>query len=228
MSGDITAYQKGLEVKKDLEGERKAATTKAPAQPLSVQQQSYWINNCTDFKHTTDLSITYLKHTSISQGQMNDINKAISYVEQANTGQWLLGEIKNMQNVKVGVHFFADRSDYPWPSDVNPSETGHTDLMSGIASTPLIYWIRIFAARRTPECIAESLFHELLHVWFLGTHSGHNKDKGTGHDEGATISIDQECNKKYAGYNPDFVKKLDEFDNDLENNIPGAKKCCSE
>src|SRR3954451_14970268 len=106
MPGQIPAHQKGLEQKTVVDSDRKRATTKAPEGRLAVQQAKPWSPDCTDFKHDPDLSITYLKHAKASQRQP-DIDRAISYLQQAPTGIWLLGEIRNMQDLMVGAHFFA-------------------------------------------------------------------------------------------------------------------------
>jgi hypothetical protein len=225
VANGIPAYQKGLDTKGTVESDRIAATTKAPAGRLEVAQAKPWITGCSEIKHDPDLSITYLKHNKLPTSTP-DIDKAISYIQQAPTGVWLLGELRKQQDLMVGVHFFSALGDYPWPNDVTPNESGHCKLMSSAASPVVVYWVTGFAGKRPPECIADTLFHELLHVWYLRKYSGDSELLGTGHDSSARISIDAPCNKTYAGFESVFETKLKAFDADLQKNIPGAKRCC--
>jgi len=224
VSNGIPAYQKGLEQKGTVETDRKAATTKVPAGRLQVAQKKQWIPGCTEFKHDPDLSITYLKHSKLPSSTP-DIDKALSYVQQAPTGIGLLGELRKQDQLIVGVHFFSVFGDYPWPDDLSPSESGHCKLASSASSPVIIYWVTVFVAKRTPECIADTLFHELLHVWYM--RSSGDSELNTGHDPGASIQIDAECKKFYSGFEPVFERGLKAFDEDLQKNIPGAKSCCA-
>lgn len=226
MSDGFTAYERGLEGKEKQTQDKKAATTKAPAKVIQTPQEDYWIKGCKVFLRDKVPPIVYLAHSKISQSQSQDIQKAIAYVKKTTTGTALLQEFNQRKDeLKIGVHFFAARADYPY-TDVNPNESGHIFIASSTAVSPIIIFVTVFVGQRTPECIADTLFHELAHVWFLATQSGYSESLGTGHLPNAYITIDDNCKKTYTGYDPLYQKQVEDFDNAL-GKLPGAKRCCA-
>ncbi len=227
MADAETAYQKGLEAKPTVAADRVKATSTVPEERLGVLQSNPWISGCRELSWDPDRCLTFLLHSSVVQAQVAAVRTATSYVQRAPTGSWLLGELRKRPELMVGSHFFDSISNYPWPGEVTPDENGHAKLMSSVASSVVLYHVSVFVQNRRPECIANTLFHELLHVWFLATYSGYNETLGTGHDPGAGVTIWPGCKKSYKGFHDEFRKKLESFDVDLSQKVPGAAKCCS-
>ncbi|GEM_PF-6368461 len=227
MADGFTAYEKGLEGKHEQAKDKQAATTKAPAKVIQTPppQEDYWIPDCFVFARDQTSPLVYLNHKNITTTQAQDIQKAIAYVKQTPTGAALLKVFAQKKaELQIGAHFFSTLADYPY-GDASPNESGHTTVASSIAATPIIIFVSVFLAKRKPECIADTFFHELVHVWFLATRTKYNEVAGTGHDPSASITIDPNCKKTYAGYDPAFQQQLQNFDLDLAK-IPGAKICC--
>jgi hypothetical protein len=227
MADAATTYQRGLEGKPTPETDRIRAASKVPEERLRVLAASPWISGCQEISYDPDRCLTFLKHSSVAAGDLAHIKTAMSYVQQAPTGASLLAELRKTTELMVGIHFLARVSDYPWQSEVTPHESGHAKLVNSPASAVVLFHLSVFVAGRRLECIADTLFHELLHVWFLGKYSGYNETSGTGHDPGATIAIDPGCRKRYAGFHPDFQQALQLFEDDLDKRVPGATRCCS-
>jgi hypothetical protein len=85
-----------------------------------------------------------------------------------------------------------------------PLETRNTDIVSFGESSANPDCSIVFLYRETESWMAEALFHELLHVWFVNAYAGHERRFPTGHGR-----VD------YCELEPEFSDLLDAFAREL-------------
>lgn len=185
--------------------------------------------------------IIYNNHLSFDKKKLNEENRnrAIDYVKKTDVGSKLLKWLED-RSINITVYFVAESKDFP---DLE-SETaaGYFEKVA-----PRRYNVYVVAGFKTgdfvrtssrslelewkekivdldSQSIAVTLFHELLHVWFANAFP--EAEIETGHTEKVEPTVIMFDIKTYdeEEYDPEFLKKLKEFDAKIKKLLKEEKK----
>lgn len=172
--------------------------------------------------------VKYIQHLSFKKQKLtkDNIERAIGYLLATPAGKEAVDNLEN-RSVVVYVFFVGDNKDVPasgepagYFEEVGP-DLFNVYVVAGQRTTILVpvgrgvTELQESIVDRDPRSISDSLFHELLHVWFVKKFQG----KGTGHTkEVKPTEVDLEGIKTYDEdeYDPVFLEKLKKFDRELK------------
>jgi hypothetical protein len=136
--------------------------------------------------------------------------------------------------IDIDIFFVAERKDIPVKKG-NP--LGYTDdsvpgrfTLYVLAGQYDYKWVQkgqvssqvTFIIARPRKEIADTVFHELLHAWFMTTHLNVAKSLSSGHTDKALPLGDPKFDPKE--YHPDFLKNLKDFQGELNKLMPKPKE----
>ena len=170
-------------------------------------------------------SIKYLRDKSFDNAKLNakNLSRVLVLTQAAAIGKGVINYLEN-KGINVTVYFVALKSDIPGlvPNGAVGLFTKIDDRNFNVfvsAAFKGSYWVRSKYGSQTlksrpedrkAENVAHTLFHELLHVWFVTSHPG----MGTGHTakvKSESISLTGVRFYDEPEYNLDFLRNLKRF-----------------
>lgn len=174
--------------------------------------------------------VNYFSHPSFKKQKLTEdnIKRAIGHLLATPIGKEVVNDLES-QSVVVNVYFVADNKDMPasgepagyceevGPNLFNAYVVAGQKITQDVPVGRGVIELQEKIVDRDLQSISDSLFHELLHAWFITHHFETEEGKGTGHTKKVKPTEVAPWGKKYdeEEYDPVFLEKLKKFDKEL-------------
>ncbi|MCL4436294.1 MAG: DUF4157 domain-containing protein [Thaumarchaeota archaeon] len=170
--------------------------------------------------------VSYFSHPSFKEKKLDEenIKSAIGLFLAVPIGKEVVSDLES-KSVTVKVYFVADGKNIPTSGEpagycdpvgpnlfdvyVTAGQRTTVSVPTGRGSIELVEKI----VDRDPASVSDSLFHEMLHAWFITYY----QDSGTGHTEKVKPTVEFLGTKTYdeEEYDPVFLERLKRFDKEF-------------